>query len=561
MGRLLCLVMFLACAARAAESLDGLDGVRRLAAAGAAQLALTRLEQIQPRDVAVPRWAEWEVLRFDLLWRLQRHSELLARASSLPAAMPATPLVECLTLAVRAAVSSAQSASARRHAARLLWRLNPPAEAVREIRLLVIESYVIENKGDAAFRSMLRFQQDYQPLERAVATRFAERLLALGMEKDAINWLAGLDDLSPVKLMLQLRTGLVSPDGAIVQARARLGKGGDIGYWQVVTEAASRQNNPALQIEAAEQILRLTAADKPQPITGLARQLWQLYLAAAQEVGNQNQLLAGDDADWNDFAARRLGTNPFLARAFFAYLAQRGQMPETRHSAQLQLAFSLYTGGLDLAALRLFHDESANVATFDNQTRYLLGTIAENHNQPAVALRFWQGLGRPPNIAPEEWGLRVAGVAMRSGKLDAAAVALTQAIAGRKTLAPGFAQRSVLLAQDMLEAGKLDLADAMFGALLPLADGMQRRQVLFGLARINEVNGQSPVAAEFYIRSALLADGKVPDALAMQARLAAALNLARAGYRNDARAQFEWVVANSKDPAQLETARRELKKL
>lgn len=561
MRKLLFFVVLLASAARAAEPPDGLDGVQRLAAAGAAQLALTRLERSQPGDAASPRWAEWEVLRFKLLWQLNRHSELLARASGLPAAMPATPLVECLTLAVRAAVSVAQSASARRHAARLLWRLNPPADAVRELRRLVIESYVIENKGDEAFRSMLRFQQDYQPLERAVATRFAEWLLALGMEKDAVNWLAGLDDLSPVKLMLQLRTGLVSTDGAIAQARAQLGKGSDIGYWRVMAEAASRQRNPALQLEAAEQILRLTEAGKPQPIASLARQLWQLYVAAAQDAGNQNQLLAGDDANWSDFAARRLGTNPLLSRAFFAYLAQRGQTPEMRHHAQLQLAFSLYTSGLDLVALRLFHDESADVGTFDNQARYLLGTIAESHNQPAVALRFWHGLGTPPDIGPDEWALKVAGVALRSGNPDAATAALKQAIAGKKTLPGELAQRSVLLAQDMLDAGKLDLADAMFGALLPLADGMQQRQILFGLGRVNEVDGKSPVAAEYYMRSALLADGRQPDALALQARLAAALNLARAGYRNDARAQFEWVLANSKDPVQLETARRELRKL
>lgn len=44
-------------------------------------------------------------------------------------------------------------------------------------------------------------------------------------------------------------------------------------------------------------------------------------------------------------------------------------------------------------------------------------------------------------------------------------------------------------------------------------------------------------------------------------RLLAALNLARAGYKDDARTQFEWLLRNSKDAAQLELARRELEKL
>jgi hypothetical protein len=33
-----------------------------------------------------------------------------------------------------------------------------------------------------------------------------------------------------------------------------------------------------------------------------------------------------------------------------------------------------------------------------------------------------------------------------------------------------------------------------------------------------------------------------------------------AGNRDDARAQFEWVIRNSRDPAQLEVARRELQR-
>jgi hypothetical protein len=43
--------------------------------------------------------------------------------------------------------------------------------------------------------------------------------------------------------------------------------------------------------------------------------------------------------------------------------------------------------------------------------------------------------------------------------------------------------------------------------------------------------------------------------------LAAAMSLARAGYRNDARAQFQWLLKNSKNPAQIEITRRALSRL
>jgi hypothetical protein len=90
---------------------------------------------------------------------------------------------------------------------------------------------------------------------------------------------------------------------------------------------------------------------------------------------------------------------------------------------------------------------------------------------------------------------------------------------------------------------------------------MEHRQLLFDLGRAHEADGRGLVAAEHYLRSAALSEPRPADALARQARLAAGLSLARAGYRDDARTQFEWVLRNSRDPAQLEVARRELKKL
>jgi hypothetical protein len=71
---------------------------------------------------------------------------------------------------------------------------------------------------------------------------------------------------------------------------------------------------------------------------------------------------------------------------------------------------------------------------------------------------------------------------------------------------------------------------------------------------------ERPATADCYLRSALLADTRLPDALALDTRLRAALNLARAGYQDDARKQFQWLPANSRQPAQLDIARRELKK-
>jgi predicted negative regulator of RcsB-dependent stress response len=97
--------------------------------------------------------------------------------------------------------------------------------------------------------------------------------------------------------------------------------------------------------------------------------------------------------------------------------------------------------------------------------------------------------------------------------------------------------------------------------LLPLASRGQSRDILFALGEIAESTAQSARSADFYLRAALADETRLADALAVQARLAAAANLERAGFRDDARAQLQWVIANSRDARQTETARRRLSTL
>ena len=160
--RLFLLVICLACAGAA----SALETARELAASGASRLALARVEQLQPRDPAAARWAEWEALRMSLLVGLGLNEEALKRAAGLPGGMPQAPLWQCLLDAVRAALATGQGVAARAYAARLLWQLPATPEEARAVRLLVIESYLAERQGDMAFRSMLRYHQDYRPLER-----------------------------------------------------------------------------------------------------------------------------------------------------------------------------------------------------------------------------------------------------------------------------------------------------------------------------------------------------------------------------------------------------------
>jgi hypothetical protein len=545
-----------------AAAAEDATAVRAMLNAGAAELALARIDALQPLDrSAPPRWAEWETLRCEVLARLNRFDAVLERVHALPPDAPVVVFGPCFAAAAQAALARNDAVAARGYAARALWqREAPPAEA-KALRLAVIESYIAEKRGDDAFRSMLRFQQDYQPLDRAVADRFAEALLDLGRERDALNWLGRADQATPTMLRLQLRAAALTPDAVITQARAALARNPDPAYWRAIHEAAEKTGNGALQIEALERLLQSADSRKPGAVADASQRLWQSYVTTATDVGNHEQLLMGDDGAWSDYAARRLGSNAFLARAFYGYLAQRAQSPDTRHNAQLQLAFSLSTAGLDQTALRLMQSSGVESDELDAQTRYLLGTLAAKRNDAALALKLWKGVPTPAGVNADNWQLTLARTALQAGDAQASAETVKRLFTGRTTLPADLAGVSLEIAQDMLDLRALDAAQSVYEALAPLASDARSREALFGLGRVHELKGESAAAAAAYLRSALFVQAAAPDALAVQARLLAALNLMRAGMKDDARAQFQWLLRNSKDAALIEAAKRGLERL
>jgi hypothetical protein len=543
-----------------AAPLEDPTSVRGMLNSGARELALSQVERLQPRDAASPRWSEWEGLRCEALARLNRRAALLARASALSGERFAPPLNSCLVEAARAAVAQDDPQSARAYAAKLLWQAAASPAELRTARLAVIESYLIERRGNEAFASMLRFQQDYRPLPREIVERFAEGLIDLGHDADALNWIAN-DSSSASRLRLQLRSGTLTPDAVIAQARSALARNPQPAYWRTIHEAAVRSGNASLQLEALERVLQSVEASDESGHTVAAQRLWQAYLATAADIGNREQLLMGDDGAWADHAARRLGSDPFLSRAFHAYLAQRAQSVDVRRNAQLQLAYSLYSAGLDATALRAMQRIGFAIDALDEQTRYLLGTISSKNNDAALTFKLWQGLPTPPNVNAIEWELTLARTALQAGDPAASADILRRLLAERTTVTPQLAQRVLELGQEMLDMRTIEAAQSVYERLVPLSNDAQAREALFGLGRSYELAGEPVPAAAYYLRSALLVQATAPDALAFQARLLAALNLMRAGLRSDARAQFEWLLKNSKDPALTEAAKRGLSRL
>jgi hypothetical protein len=80
------------------------------------------------------------------MYQLNRHQDLVQRVAAIPPNAPALSVRACLLQGARAAIAIAQGVPARGFLARLIWRQELSPEELRLARLLVIESYLAEDK-------------------------------------------------------------------------------------------------------------------------------------------------------------------------------------------------------------------------------------------------------------------------------------------------------------------------------------------------------------------------------------------------------------------------------
>lgn len=542
---------------------DSIEATARLANSGAIHLALARVERLQPAQPGGDRWPAWEGIRLALLAQLERHDDILARVEKLPRDAPGSLSMQAWFLGARAALATGKPVLARAYLARYLWQPGVPEEEYRQARLMVIDSYFAERNSRQGYLALLRFQQEFQLLPRERVQKYMEALTAGGMAREATAWLAYLDEGSALKLLVRLKNGLVAPEAAIAQARAGLKRTPSSGFWAVLMQAAVMQRDLSAKLEAQEQLLNLPeTGEGVSPFATRPQDLWQGYLDAAQELANRQQLLVGDDAAWFDFAMRLQAASAPAARAVFAYLVANARLIDLRRSAQLQLVGSLQRQKLGRMAVRLFDDpQTLPGEALSQLARYQLGAMGVEFGQYRAAAKFWKGLPAPEGFTPEAWQLKRAQVFYRANMPTEAEGALRPLLSGREKIPVDTIRGYLDLTQELLAAKRSDEAERLAAQLISVAEPREQRDFLLLLGQAAETRNDYPLAADYFLQAATLFEPVSPDAVAQSARFRAAANLAKAGMKEDARAQYQWLLKVTKNRAQLEAIHRELKKL
>ena len=310
---------------------DPFQDIVTLAEQGVPELALQILDQRQTSiDPLAAEWAAWEKARI-LIYQQQRDWVSVARRTqALPDNLPLMFTRWVLTQGAAAQLESGQGAAARAWLLRLIWQAaGVESQLFAQWRRMVIHSYIVDGRVDDAYVALLRYQQDYGE-DVHIQLLQAHVLLLLGRAAEAATLLVGTQEPTAAALYLlaRLRSGGL-PENILQEARQLLTQ------QQVTTsqglaavvqaEAAQMIGDHERHVEAVEYVLALYGDVTPSAFVGLFNitddSVWDAYVAYAQVLSNQRQLLMGDFAPWFAVAQSLAEEHPIRARALFAFLA------------------------------------------------------------------------------------------------------------------------------------------------------------------------------------------------------------------------------------------------
>ena len=550
---------------------DAGEDIRRIAVAGAVDLALQMLDRVQPPATRQPaRWAQWEALRLRLLADKQDWAALLERTETLPDGVPAAFRDQAGHLRARALLATGHPAEARRQWARLIWERGLQAEprTLRRWRFGVIEALMAEGRPQPALAAWRRFQHDYPKLgdaELAQRVRFA---LRVGAPDEVLELLQGrkAPTLEPWRLLARLRLPNADPLAVMKAAEDAAGKADDTALqgrlWLVAAEAAARAGQGRNRVRDLEQALMCLPATDDPLLPLRADDLWDAYLDYGRWLGNRARLLQGDDSAWLELAAAE--KDALKRRALHAFVAIEGAVAATREQGHERLLRDLPKDSGRLLENLYLH--SANFPAEDyipQVVRLRLAERALEQGEHARASRLMQGIEEPPvGMDPFDWGLRLARIHILGGHEDRGIDRLYRVLGSRPRLSRDEADRFLQVVFDLQTLKRDEDALKLLGALLPrLEDRRQVREVYYWMADSHKALGAHDRAATYYLRSALLPDGVGLDPWGQTARFQAAAELAEAGLVDDARRLYNQLLQVTQDRKRRIVLRQRLQQL
>ncbi|MDX1453992.1 MAG: hypothetical protein R3217_00905 [Gammaproteobacteria bacterium] len=558
---------------------DTIEEIQRLTMAGAPELALDLLGEAQASyDKDPEAWRNFERLRVEILRRGGRWERLIAHLSGeLPSTLSLLDQRWTQSVLATALVAGQRGEEAIPVLRGLIWSDSQLSTAERMgWQRLLIRAYEQADLLDEARMAIQRYQQDYElqdddwTIERA---RLALRVMA---PEEAVALLQDVNtqNAQVLRMIGKLWSGATPPEKIVEQA-VSLGVDKNIKEglrreaWAVAAEAADMLNSREARIAALERGLILSPEPGVAPIIEInADALWDAYVKYGERLGNQEQLIVGEDEAWFLAASNRYDKSPVQARALFAVVARQAFREDQADIAHWQLASLLDqrvpSGGKLMQALYLDSEHFPTPDSIPPAVRYLLVNHVLAIPDIPLASKLVRGLEQAPEETdPVEWHLRRARVLLLGGAIDAGIDALQTLFGGRASGEYTLDRDRVLqVVFDLQTLGRHAAALRFFHQLSMLeASEQARRELHYWIADSLSAMGRHADAAREYLRSALLFDPYAADPWAQTSKFRAGEEMVKAGLYGDARVQFQGLLNATRDPGRKAVLRNHLQQV
>ena len=556
-----------------------------MASAGAPRVALEIMDRDQPDPAKdIVGWMSWERGRIYIYQSNHAWKAVIERVAKIPAeATPDFHRWEAMQ-AADAWLHLGDGTKALALVQPLVWSAEsvPDAETLAELRRLIIRSYTSMGKLDDAQAAVIRYRQDY-PKDAGDWPLVEARLyLKLGQPQSALDVLQDVkgEEADMLALLASLRAGGTSPGDALGEA-VHIGSDStastqkQVRAWLIAAEAADDLKNPVARIQALQDALGLQPVliEQDDVFSVTPDMLWDAYESYGEDLGNDLQLVIGDDQGWFVAASNAYDSKPVDAAALFTVVAFQAGDPKqgaVAHGQFAELIQKQRYGDVLLRHLYLDSSRFKGPTSLPAEVRYVLvDDVLELPDIP-LASQLMQGLDSPPPpepntkapdpaVADAAWQLKRAHVFILGGDPDQGVVALQKLIESKAPVDTDDVLQEIF---DLQTLHRDKQAIPLFEALLKTElQPEQHRQMLYWEADSEKAVGDYAKAAELYLRSAMLPGPFTMDQWAQTARYQAAQMLAQAGYLDDARNLYNGLLNATNDPAQQAVLQHDLQQL
>jgi hypothetical protein len=547
---------------------------RSLVKTGALNLALDYLQRHPPTVASTDIWEAWAEQKWSILVLLEDWYALKQDAHGLPASFGAAKYF-AIPYEARAMIALGELTAARQLLQPALLNKALPIRIQKAIREQLITLYQAQGDYSNAKIEAIRFHDEFKP---QTAQWFIQRAVIeyqAGDTKGASQLLAPIASIEAklLQAFFRLRAGEIEAAAAQLLIHRQLGR-------KRITDAekklayalkasiatAGEERTQINRINALEQYLVVKQADRhPDLVSFSAEDLKTAYLRLSDLLINTALMNPGRSSLKYTLAQQAEKADlPIKARALYADVMQDLDTSVLSLAAKNSFVNSLIqTDQFPLLSKLLGNGKV--MGSFENVDSVVSAKIlnfALEQGDADVILAIAPFLGTAPeNVDSRDWLLQKARVDIFAGRFRPAQEKIMNWIAQSNTLSGEEVDRVLQPVFDLQAVHQDDISLDLFALISEKTNSKRhKREILFWEAQSYDAKNERIIAAQLYLRSAMV-EANGFDQWGQSARYHAATTLMEAGAYFDARRLFEALQSVAKDTTRRATIKQALQRL